>query len=710
MSLKKINTKTKQITILSILAFSLLGVLSTLLVTISDKNISAQINYNQYDLRYKETIAGNITLTGNSSGLSLTQAIANEVKLNEFDSIDVFTTLDQSKQEPGYPNGTTRDWKENSSSAILTIPQNSKVKFAMIVWGGNYYWEDNATKVVSQNNEINTPIEITTPKGTAKVKPDSKYQYLTQQEVTDYKRWFYSNTADITPLVSEAQSGTYIVKGIPSILPRNPIKGTEPDNIAGWSLAVAYENTDESIKNLTMFTGSQQSNAVPASINGFGTPPSGKIDGSIWVSAMEGDGGLTGDQLKFGENKDQLQPLKTENNLVNNFFSSQINNKYGRIDTTGSFGNFNSKNYSSDALSRQGWDITTVNISDKLKNNQKTASIQGTSNDDNYIINFLAIGVEVYAPKIEPIISVDKQVTNVGEKLKYTVTTKNTGKNKADNLKLTTQIPQGTSFVEGSISSDRSFTGNDLSNLNFGSLDINQTISYSFEVLVNSIPESQNYKNKANAVFDYIMAAGDDPVNGEAESNEVITTINTSIEAIDDYTTTEFETPIILSVTNNDKFIDLNDGSIMMPSLITDLEKTARNGTAEVLPSGQIKYTPNKGFNGSDSFEYQICDVTQKCDTAIVTVNVLPKGQIAPIKTQDINSPNTPITITQSTLSAMGASDVTIPTNLGASTRLAIRSGGDAIFWMVLSSLVVVLLSLGVTIIGSFDNDFNDNL
>lgn len=706
MSFKIINTKTKQITVLTVLAISLVGVLSTLLVKISTKNVSAQINYTQYDLRYKENMAGNITITGNSSGLSLTRPKAQEFGLRDFDSIDVFTTLDQSLQEPGYPKGTTRDWKKNSSNAFLNIPEGSKIKYAVLIWGGNYYWEDNTSRKVDQNQQINDPIEIVTPKGSAQVTPSPQYQYLIHQEVNDYKRWYYTNTADITPLITQGQSGSYAIKGIPSILSRNPIKSTEPDNIAGWSIAVAYQNDKDSVKNLTIFTGSQQSNAAPVTISGFGTPPNGAVKGSVWINAMEGDGGLTGDQMKFGENINTLQPLKTNNNLENNFFSSQINNSQGNIDSTGSFGTFNSKNSSSDPLSRQSWDITTVNISDKLKNNQRTASLQGTSNNDNYVINLVAMGIEIYAPRIIPVITVDKPVTKTGEKLRYTVTTTNTGTNKADNMILSSQIPEGTSFVDGSLTSAQSFVGNNPASLNFGTLEIGGTITYSYDVMVNTVPESKNYKNKAVSVFNWVMATGDQPTTGSADSNEVITVIDNQIDAIDDFATTEFGTPTIISVLNNDKYVNPADGSQILPTLSTENGKTAKNGTVEVLPSGQIKYTPNPGFSGVDSFVYEICDATNKCDTAIVTVNVLPDGQIAPIdNVPTILIPNTS-TQSQTNPTEQGFS---IPANLGATTNLAIRSGGNAVFWMVLTLLVVVLLSLGVTIIGAFDRDFDEN-
>ncbi len=47
------------------------------------------------------------------------------------------------------------------------------------------------------------------------------------------------------------------------------------------------------------------------------------------------------------------------------------------------------------------------------------------------------------------------------------------------------------------------------------------------------------------------------------------------------------------------------------------------NGISELI-DGVLYYTPNDGFQGTDSFEYQVCDANNVCDNAIVTINVIP--------------------------------------------------------------------------------------
>lgn len=51
-----------------------------------------------------------------------------------------------------------------------------------------------------------------------------------------------------------------------------------------------------------------------------------------------------------------------------------------------------------------------------------------------------------------------------------------------------------------------------------------------------------------------------------------------------------------------------------------------QNGTLQFLPTGSFTYTPNDGFSGMDSFEYQVCfmnGLNYVCDTATVSIRVI---------------------------------------------------------------------------------------
>jgi|GEM_PF-866290 len=77
---------------------------------------------------------------------------------------------------------------------------------------------------------------------------------------------------------------------------------------------------------------------------------------------------------------------------------------------------------------------------------------------------------------------------------------------------------------------------------------------------------------------------------------------------------------VIVSVLTNDTDPqnNINAGSVVITSLPV-------NGTAVVNAGGTVTYTPGAGYNGADSFIYQVCDNTSPtpfCDTAIVFLTV----------------------------------------------------------------------------------------
>ncbi|MCV6623621.1 MAG: retention module-containing protein, partial [Cellvibrionaceae bacterium] len=104
---------------------------------------------------------------------------------------------------------------------------------------------------------------------------------------------------------------------------------------------------------------------------------------------------------------------------------------------------------------------------------------------------------------------------------------------------------------------------------------------------------------------------------------------NDSPIAIDDQRSTAEDTPISISVLSNDSDPD-ND-----PLSVQGFSQGA-NGSVSLDPStGEIIYTPNLNFVGSDSFSYTITDPSGATDTAIVTITVGPNINDQPIAIDD---------------------------------------------------------------------------
>ncbi|MFN0032869.1 MAG: Ig-like domain-containing protein, partial [Flavobacteriales bacterium] len=93
--------------------------------------------------------------------------------------------------------------------------------------------------------------------------------------------------------------------------------------------------------------------------------------------------------------------------------------------------------------------------------------------------------------------------------------------------------------------------------------------------------------------------------------------INDSPLAVDDnYSTDENET------LNDD--VSTNDNDIDGDGLDYTLLDDVLNGTLILNADGTFTYIPDNGFSGSDTFTYIACDNSNDCDTALVTINVIP--------------------------------------------------------------------------------------
>ena len=93
--------------------------------------------------------------------------------------------------------------------------------------------------------------------------------------------------------------------------------------------------------------------------------------------------------------------------------------------------------------------------------------------------------------------------------------------------------------------------------------------------------------------------------------------------AVNDNATLEANSTVNIDVLANDSDPDGDDLTI------TSINSPPSNGTA-ILENGAITYTPNTDFEGEDSFQYVVCDAQGLCDTALVTVTVVPAGSNNP--------------------------------------------------------------------------------
>ncbi|OBZ13120.1 DUF11 domain-containing protein [Bacillus sp. FJAT-26390] len=459
---------------------------------------------------------GAITFTGNTLGLSRSEVAGVP---GTSDSIGAFITTNSAAQYGTYPLGTTSNYLENSSAAILVLPTGSTVLYAELIWGGTYV---NGT--VNLSAAINNPVTFRTPLNTFSVTPDAATSNTFD---LGGGALGYVRSANVTAFVQAGGAGTYSTGSVVGTI---IIPGDSTANHAGWTLAVIYQNPSLPFRNMSLRAGAilvqSASGPVNTTITGFATPISGALGGRALFSAQEGDANRTGDQALFGPTAASLVALSGTNNFANNFFASQINNDSGALNTTGTFGNRNQTNGAPGTNiigGRQGWDITNVDVSARLTNNQSSAVLSLTTSGDAYVLNANAIQVDINAPIISVVLSDNVTGPTIGDIITYTVTVSNSGTANAASVVLTDTLSSNVSFVAGSVTvggvAKPTFdirTGAPL-----GSLNLANSITVTYQVVVTSLPSSAQISSTANAAFTFQSVAGGSVITGVIPSNTV---------------------------------------------------------------------------------------------------------------------------------------------------------------------------------------------
>lgn len=464
--------------------------------------------------RFTDVKKGGITFTGNTLGLS---KAADRLAPGTEGSIGAFTSLDEDLQVGSFPMGTTSDYTENGSEADLTLPSGSAVLYAELIWGGLFRSSANDISALTDGS-----ITFTTPQGLSAVAPDPATAQSFTIPASGITLGFYVRTADVTALVRAAGGGAYAVQGVPALIEASDNR-TADTNHAGWTLAVVYENQSLPLRSLTVWSGgtavSPEEGSATVTVADFLTPDTLPVTGKIFVSAQEGDAALTGDRMLFGHDRSSLSPLSGVNNPQNNFFASQINGDDGALVTSGTFGSRNADAAAgaNTPACRQGWDITAVDVSDKLAAGQSEALIRFTSDGDLYVPNALGLQIDSKGADIRITKTADRAFAETGEEITYTVTLENGGDTDALNVTLSDGLPDGVIPVDGSVTVDGAPYEGGLP-IVIPTISAGQTAAVSFKAVADRLPSANPAVNVAEASYKFYPFAGY-PAEGSAQSD-----------------------------------------------------------------------------------------------------------------------------------------------------------------------------------------------
>ncbi|WP_339144922.1 Ig-like domain-containing protein [Croceitalea sp. MTPC5] len=119
--------------------------------------------------------------------------------------------------------------------------------------------------------------------------------------------------------------------------------------------------------------------------------------------------------------------------------------------------------------------------------------------------------------------------------------------------------------------------------------------------------------------FDYTVCN----TSGDCSTATVTIEVLPIVDAFDDSVTTEQDVAVDIDVLGNDNDVPTT-GSLIATTPSNGTVVINDNGTPDDPSDDFITYTPNPGFQGTDSFDYTICDDLGNCDTATVTIVVTP--------------------------------------------------------------------------------------
>lgn len=482
--------------------------------------------------RFTKTTNGQLTFTGNTLGYA-----------DGSTDIGAFITVDTSKKVSGYPAGSTLNWRENSSSAVLRMVDDTEVLYAELIWGGST--NSNSENVIEF---INTPITFTTPTGTFSVNPDP---LTARQESASGGQVFYVRSANVTDLVQAGGAGVYTTGGVPGTV--RPKSG-ETDT-CGWTLAVAYKHPDLKIRNMNIYVGSQLINMnnppTDERLYGFMTLEAGDVKGRVLLTAMEGNSNLSGDRFEFGPDTSSLQVISGPNNPANNFFASQINDDNGYLDTSGTAGGLN-KPIGSDAFGmRSGWDITNVDVSHTLRNSQGEAIVRIATAQDTYLVSAYGVQLDANSPIVKMYKSADKTKAVIGEIVTYTLEVKNEGFVPATNVIFQDYLDAELEYIDDSLRvRGIPYPGEDLeAGVNVGTIAVGETIIITYQAKIKEEPPSKVVHNKASMTFDF-QSRSDLPISTATTVSNV-----PGIEVIEPPTCEKSKNEIIKTIAEAEKGI-----------------------------------------------------------------------------------------------------------------------------------------------------------
>lgn len=315
----------------------------------------------------------------------------------------------------------------NSSSRAVSLPAGATVLFAGLYWGGrtNAGTGGAAAPDASARNRV----LLRAPGAAA-------YTSITASTLDDSSTiaGLYQGFADVTTTVRAAGNGTWTVGNVQT--------ATGQDRLGGWTLVIAYRDTTQPARNLSVFDGLRSisgSGSGSIAVSGFQTPPAGDVRTTVGFVTYEGDLGIVGDSASLNG-----RALSDPQHPATNFFDSR-SSRDGVMRTGGTPNHDNNLGFE--------YSMLTVDKT-YIPNGATSATIGLTSSGDVYAPGVVTFATELYAPRVEQtksVVDLNGGAVEQGDVLRWTVAGTNSGQDGAVGFVLRDPVPTDTTYVPGSI-------------------------------------------------------------------------------------------------------------------------------------------------------------------------------------------------------------------------------------------------------------------
>ena len=236
--------------------------------------------------------------------------------------------------------------------------------------------------------------------------------------------------------------------------------GTTTGTSGGWQIVFVYESPKLPSKNVSLFDGyahvTSSVNNFDIDFNGFQTIPSGPVSANVVIGSLEGDRDLSGDRLQIKNVANNFVDISAPQRSSNNFFNSRI-----------TVGNTDFVNRNPASTNTLGFDAAVFSLNNAsnsiIDNNQTSATIRLTSNQETYGLYLLGLSVDVWAPDLNPIemvLSSGTNPTSAGSTLGFNFNLLNLGNDDIVNLEISTTLPPSFDFLPTALPNGVTYTYN----------------------------------------------------------------------------------------------------------------------------------------------------------------------------------------------------------------------------------------------------------